>query len=126
MTEAQEALLKKAAESLRASEHLAGAGYYEFAMARAHYTMFYLAQALLLGQGLTFKKHSSLLAAFGQYLVKPGIIPAHLHRNLITAYNARIESDYEPGGRFTAQDAALRSNQAAEFLALTEEKLGAA
>jgi uncharacterized protein (UPF0332 family) len=117
-------MLKKAHESLRASRHLAAGGYYDFAVARAYYTMFYVAQAFLLGRGLTFSKHGSLLSAVGQHLVKPGIIPAHLHRNLITAYNARIEGDYEPGGKFTEQDAALRIAHAEEFIAVAEEKLG--
>lgn len=83
--------------------------------------MFYVAQAFLIGQGLTFSKHGSLLSAVGQHLVKPGVIPAHLHRNLIAAYNARIEGDYEPGGKFTEQDAALRIAQAEEFITVAEE-----
>jgi len=41
------------------------------------------------------------------------------------AYNARIEGDYEPGGKFTAADAALRITHAEEFIALAEAKLGA-
>jgi uncharacterized protein (UPF0332 family) len=124
MTNAQEEMMKKASESLSAARHLAAGGYYDFAVARAYYTMFYIAQAFLLGQGLTFSKHGSLLSAVGQHLVKTGIIPAHLHRNLITAYSARIEGDYEAGGKFTQQDAALRIAQAEEFIAVAEEKLG--
>jgi uncharacterized protein (UPF0332 family) len=124
MTKAQEEMMKKAYESLNASKHLAAGKYYDFAIARAYYTMFYVAQAFLIGQGLTFSEHGSLLSAVGQYLVKPGIIPAHLHRNLITAYNARVEGDYEPGGKFTEQDATLRIAQAEEFITVAEEKLG--
>lgn len=122
MTTAQEAMMKKAHESISAAKHLSDGGYYDFAVARAYYTMFYVAQAFLLGQGLTFSKHGSLLSAVGQHLVKPGIIPAHLHRNLITAYNARIEGDYEPGGKFTEQDAALQIAHADEFIKVAEEK----
>ncbi len=124
MTAAQEVMMKKACQSLSASRHLAAGGYYDFAVARAYYTMFYVAQAFLLGQGLTYSKHGSLLSAVGQHLIKTGVIPAHLHRNLINAYNARIEGDYEPGGKFSEQDAALRIAHAEEFIAVAEEKLG--
>jgi uncharacterized protein (UPF0332 family) len=124
VTPAQEAMMKKEYESLSAARHLADGKYYDFAVARAYYTMFYVAQSFLLGQGLTFSKHGSLLSAVGQHLVKPGIISAHLHRNLITAYNARIEGDYEPGVKFTEQDAALRIAHAEEFIKVAEEKLG--
>ncbi len=124
MTAAQEEMMAKVRESLGASSHLVAGGYYDFAVARAYYAMFYAAQALLMKQGRTFSQHGSLLSAVGQYLVKTGIIPAHLHRNLINAYNARIEGDYEPGGKFAAQDAALRITHAEEFIAVVEEKLG--
>jgi uncharacterized protein (UPF0332 family) len=123
MSAAQAELMKKARESLGAAEHLATGGYYDFAVARAYYAMFYAAQALLLGQGRTFSQHGSLLSAVGQYLVKTGMIPAHLHRNLINAYNARIEGDYEPGGKFTQPDAALHISHAEEFITIAEKLL---
>lgn len=107
------------------SRHLATGGYYDFAVARAYYAMFYAAHALLLEQGRTYSQHGSLLSAVGQYLVKTGLIPAHLHRNLINAYNARIEGDYEPGSQFNEQHAALRISHAEEFITILEEKLGA-
>ena len=123
MTSAQEELLKEARESIGAARHLVAGGYFDFAVARAYYAMFYAAQAMLLEQGLVFSKHGSLLAAVGQYLVKPGHLPAQLHRNLIKAYDARIEGDYEPGLRFTEEAATSRIAQAEEFLTAAEEKL---
>lgn len=125
MTPVQDALLKKAREGLAAAQYLVAGGYYDFAVARAYYAMFYAAQALLLEQGRSYSQHGSLLSAVGQYLVKTGQIPAHLHRNLINAYNARIEGDYEPGGKFTAADTTLHITHAEEFIALAEAKLGA-
>ena len=124
MTPAQETLLKKAREGLAATRHLAEGGYYDFAVARAYYAMFYAAQALLLEHGRSYLQHGSLLSAVGQYLVKTGEIPARLHRNLINAYNARIEGDYEPGGKFNATDASMRITHAEEFIAVAEAKLG--
>jgi uncharacterized protein (UPF0332 family) len=48
MMPAQDALLKKAREGLAAAQYLVAGGYYDFAVARAYYAMFYAAQALLL------------------------------------------------------------------------------
>lgn len=75
MTPDQAALLRKAHTSLHAARLLAGEKLYDFAVSRAYYTMFYIAEALLLGQGLSFSKHSAVLAAFGERLAKQGIVP---------------------------------------------------
>ena len=65
MTAEQEAFLKKVKSSIGAAKSLLADEYYEYAIARAYYAMFYLAQALLLGKGLTFSNHDSTLGAFG-------------------------------------------------------------
>lgn len=54
MTEAQRELLLKAQRSLEAARSLLRNGYPEFAAARAYYTMFYIASALLEGENMTF------------------------------------------------------------------------
>ena len=71
MTPDQAALLRKAHSSLQAAKLLAGEKHFDFAVSRAYYTMFYVAEAFLLGQGLSFSKHSAVLAAFGERLAKP-------------------------------------------------------
>jgi uncharacterized protein (UPF0332 family) len=63
MTNVQEALLKKARRSLAAAKVLLNDEFYEAAVSRAYYTMFYLASALLHIKGLSFSKHGSLLGA---------------------------------------------------------------
>src|SRR5262245_22755628 len=66
MTPEQTALLQKARDSLRGAKLLATNGLYDFAASRAYYVMFYVAEALLLGQGLSFSTHAAAIAAFGQ------------------------------------------------------------
>jgi uncharacterized protein len=44
-------LLVKAQQSLEAARVMEERGYHDFAASRAYYTMFYLAEALLLGLG---------------------------------------------------------------------------
>ena len=53
-----------------AAQLLNDQGFHDFATSRAYYAMFYVAEALLLGEGLTFSKHSAVIAAFGKSFVK--------------------------------------------------------
>ncbi|MEG3881707.1 HEPN domain-containing protein [Microcoleus sp. herbarium7] len=62
----QIALLTKAGESLRAAKLLAANTLPDFAASRAYYTMFYVAEAFLLGEGLTFSSHAAVISAFGR------------------------------------------------------------
>ncbi len=66
MTGDQASLVEQAQASLDAARVLRVAGYHGFAASRAYYAMFYAAQALLLSLGLSFSKHSGVIAAFGQ------------------------------------------------------------
>ena len=64
MNEEQKLLLQKAQESLKAAQLLADQYLYVVAASRAYYTMFYIAQAFLLGKGLTFSSHAAVINAF--------------------------------------------------------------
>lgn len=81
----------------------------------AYYAMFYLAEALLLGKGMAFSKHSAVHAAFGREFAKTGEIPAHLHRYLIDGMEVRHVGDYGSGD-VPAAEAALQIDRAEEFL----------
>lgn len=65
MTPAQAALLQQASDSLAAARALLDLGYAGFAASRAYYAMFYIAEAFLEGEGLSFSKHSAVISAFG-------------------------------------------------------------
>lgn len=119
MTPAQTALLEKARDSLRAARLLALGDLHDFAVARAYYTMFYLASALLLEQGRTFSKHGSTISAFGQHWVKTGRLDAKYHRALREAYEARIVGDYNATAHLTEADA-ITHVQAEEFMTMAE------
>lgn len=80
MTPEQEALLKKAHDSLRGARVLAEDGLHDFAASRAYYTMFYVAEALLLGEGLSFSKHTAVIAAFERRFARAGVVPPEFHR----------------------------------------------
>ncbi|MDF0644278.1 MAG: HEPN domain-containing protein [Nitrospira sp.] len=124
MTPDQAALLRKAQASLRAAQLLAGERLFDFAVSRAYYTMFYVAEALLLGQGLSFSKHSAVLAAFGEHLAKPAVVPSQFHKYLLDGEDSRHVGDYDLGPGLSAVDAAEQISRAQEFLDLAARLLG--
>ncbi|MGY6529657.1 MAG: HEPN domain-containing protein [Cyanobacterium sp.] len=87
-------LIKKAKESLTASEILAQNKLYNFAGARAYYTMFYIAEAFLWTKEMSFSSHSAVISAFGKEFAKKGILPFEFHRYLIDAQDKRTQGDY--------------------------------
>ena len=120
MTEDQEELLLKAQQSLAAAQLLLGNDYTDFAASRAYYAMFYAAEALLEGDGLSFSSHSGVISAFGRKFARTKRVPAKFHRYLIEAQNLRTTGDY---GQFNAVDQAQASNiveQYREFLAMVQ------
>ncbi len=87
-------LLEKSCQSISASELLLKDGYIDFAASRAYYAMFYAVEALLLSRGLSFSKHSAVIAAFGKEFVKTGLLDSHYHRNILNAFDLRNAGDY--------------------------------
>ncbi|GIK36765.1 MAG: UPF0332 protein [Chloroflexota bacterium] len=124
MTSEQLALLRKAAESLKAAKLLAEQGFQDFAASRAYYAMFYVASAFLLGEGLTFSKHSTVIAMFGQHFAKTGRVPPEFHRYLIEGQGSRNVADYDIGPSLTQAQTALQIARAEQFLELAGRLIG--
>lgn len=120
MTSDQEALLKKARKSLNAAKLLLNDGFYDAAISRAYYTMFYLVQALLEGKGLSYSKHGSLLGAFGLHFIKSGEIEQKFHRYLIDSFDLRHTADYDINVTLDQTTAEAQIAHAEEFLTMTE------
>lgn len=120
MTADQRDLLFKAEESVRAAELLARDWYYGFAASRAYYAMFYVAEVLLLEQGLRFTSHAGVISAFGQHFSKAGKVPPDFHRYLLAAQDARTEGDYDIRPKLTADDATLAISRADEFISFAQ------
>ena len=124
MTPEQSAILRKAEDSLDAAKVLIERGHYDFAVSRAYYTMFYVAEAFLLGEGLAFSKHSAVIAAFGQHFAKTGRVPEEFHRYLIEGEGSRNISDYDIQPGTTPDKAAEQIARAEKFLELAERLIG--
>lgn len=89
-----EKFIAKAQESFRASQMLFDGGIYNFAVSRAYYTMFYIAEAFLWEQELSFSSHAAVISAFGRDVAKKGLVPKEFHRYLIDAQDKRTQGDY--------------------------------
>jgi uncharacterized protein (UPF0332 family) len=116
MTPAQQALLSKAQRSLDAAQSLIQHRFYDFAVSRTYYAMFYVAEALLDREGLSFSSHAAVISAFGQHLTRNGIIPSEFHRQLIDAQAQRTRADYDTEANLTQQDAEILIAQAQAFI----------
>lgn len=123
MTPEQQGLLEKAARSLQAARLLNEEGLAEFAVSRAYYAMFYIAEAFLEGEGLSFSRHSAVIAAFGQQFARTGRIPTELHRYLIAAEQSRIRADYNIEPNLTQADANQLIARAEQFLEFAQKNI---
>ncbi|OGI04195.1 MAG: DNA-binding protein [Candidatus Melainabacteria bacterium GWF2_37_15] len=116
-------LITKAKDSLKAAKLLLKDNLYDFAISRAYYSMFYVSEAFLLGENLTFSSHSAVISNIGSKFVKTGKIPRIYHKNLTDAFNKRSSGDYDTDTGFTANDALEQIKKAEEFINFAEEVL---
>jgi len=123
MTKQQQALVEQARRSLDAAKLLTQAGHHGFAAARAYYSMFYVAEAFLAGKGLSFSKHSGVIAAFAQHFTQTKIVPEEFHRHLIRGMEIRHVGDYDYPGSVSAEEAQVQISRAGEFILLAERQL---
>jgi len=117
MTEDQKDLLEEARDSIAAADLLLAGGFQGYAVSRAYYAMFYIAEAFLEGLGLSFSKHSAVIAAFGQHFAQTGKVPVEFHRFLLEAFELRHAVAYDQ-----AQEQIARARR---FLELAENLIGA-
>ncbi len=118
MTPEQEQLLCQARESLEAARLLHGFGYHGFAASRAYYTMFYVAEAFLLGKQLSFSSHAAVISAFGKEFAKSGELPVEFHRYLIRGMEVRHTGDYDSNQGVSPEEAEEQLKRAEQFVEL--------
>ena len=123
MTEEQEQLIAKASNSIKAAQILFNEKIYDVSTSRAYYAMFYLAEAFLIGEGLSFSKHSAVISKFGQTFAKTNRLPSEYHRYLIEAEQSRIRSDYDASFNPTEVEAKENIERAIMFLELADQYL---
>ena len=123
MNKEQKQLLTKAQRSLNAAQELNQKNYPEFAASRAYYAMFYIAEAFLTGEGLSYSSHAAVISAFGRQLVKTQRVPVKYHRYLIDAQDQRNRGDYDVNPDLTGADSDKLIQQAQEMLDFAYENI---
>ena len=119
-----ELYLDRARQDLQAAKSNLQQGFYAVAVTRAYYAMFYAAEALLMGKGLAFSRHSAVIAAFGEHFAKTKRLAPEFHRYLIEAHDSRNVGDYDIGPSLNANEAAEVIARAERFLVSGRDLLG--
>jgi uncharacterized protein (UPF0332 family) len=118
--------LDLAQESHEAARVLTDRGFVRFAAAQSYYTIFYLAQALLLTKGLTYSSHSAVVAAYGKEFAKTGLLNPKFHRYIIDAQQLRQIGHYgNEGEDVTEEQVRLAFQWAEEFMQAVKDYLKA-
>ena len=89
-----EPLLEKARRSFDVAETTLEQGHADFAISRAYYGCFYIAQAMLLSEGLEYASHGQVIAQFGLQFAKTKRLDPTFHRLLSRAFQLRQGADY--------------------------------
>jgi uncharacterized protein (UPF0332 family) len=85
--------LRRARQELAAAELLAGSGFRAQAVSRAYYASFYAAEAVLVDLGETRARHSGVVAAFGQLVVRDRGLDERAGRLLRSLFERRSQAD---------------------------------
>jgi uncharacterized protein (UPF0332 family) len=116
MTEEVREFLDKPQRSIEAAKLLFSDGHYDFAAGRAYYAMFYALEALMLNKGLSFSKHSALIAAFGKAFIKSGLFDSRFHRAVLHALDLRNAGDYGTVRKIAEEQVSRAIVEAGELL----------
>jgi uncharacterized protein (UPF0332 family) len=108
--------LERAELSIRAARQLLSGGYYDFAASRAYYAAFYAATAVLLSEGLELSKHSGVIAAIHQRLVKAGKLDKEQGQTLNWLFEVRGVGDYGVTAHVSPKEAEQAIQAAEGFL----------
>lgn len=116
-------IIRKAERSLGAASSLFATNDFDFAVSRAYYSMFYMAEALLLTKGLSYSKHSGVLSGFSQHFIKPELLDYKYYDMLRFAFEQRTIGDYRFLQEVSKATAREVIDNAREFLKTTKEYL---
>lgn len=118
-----EELLAKGRRSLEVARSLTRQGHFDFAVSRAYYAMFYLAEALLLSRGFQAGSHSGVIALLHREFVRVGLLDGRHVRDLEAAREERHLGDYGWGRPISESRAGKAVERAREFVEVAEASL---
>jgi len=108
--------LEKAEERLEAAKYLLDGAYYEDAVSRAYYSMYYAARAILTLKNIEPKTHDGVLSLFGLHVIKESDFEEYYGKALRFAKEEREKSDYDVAIEISKEEAELIVQDAEKFL----------
>jgi uncharacterized protein (UPF0332 family) len=111
-----DSLLDKAARSFDAAERLLADNHTDFAISRTFYGCFYVAEALLVDEGLSFTKHGAVIGEYGRLFARTGRLDTRFHRLLIDTFSLRQSADYGTGFDLDPDEASELIGEGRAFL----------
>lgn len=117
-------LLSESEKRLYAARRLLDEGFYDDAVSRAYYCMYFAAVALFLTKNISVKTHKGLIAKFGLEFVDKGLIERHYGRALRIAEELRSEADYSISREISQDEARKTIDDAENFLCRLKESIG--
>lgn len=111
--------LARSSRGLAASHHLAEGGFTAEAISRAYFAAFYAAEACLRALGQSRSKHSAVLSAFNELVVRSGEIKPDVGHILRSLFELRNDADYGSPDAPAAR-AASAIAEAERFIAAVE------
>jgi len=123
MTDPSVARLNRAHQELAVVQALNDLGFTDQAVSRAYYAVFYAADAALVSLGESRSKHSALVSAFNQLVIKRGGFDVDVGRTLRTLFDLRASADYDLDEPLSA-DVADVLDRASRFVDAVTEWLG--
>jgi len=115
--------LEKAEERLGAANYLLEGKYYEDAVNRAYYSMYYVAKAILTLKNVEPKTHEGVLSMFGLHAIRESDVEIYYGKALRFAKEEREKSDYDVLAKITEEEAESIVEDAEKFLVRIKEAI---
>jgi len=115
--------LEKAEERLEAANYLLEGKYYEDAVSRAYYSMYYAAKAILTLKNVEPKTHEGVLSMFGLHAIRENEVEEYYGKALRFAKEEREKSDYDVAVEISKEEAESIVEDAEKFLVRIKEAI---
>lgn len=114
--------LRRARQELSAARALIESGFATQAVSRAYYAAFFAAEAALLSIGQSRSKHSGVISAFGQHIVREGGLDSRHGKALRSLFDRRNTADYSLEAA-SAEEAQIAADEAGALVDAVEKLL---
>lgn len=89
---------------------------YDSSVSRAYYAVFHMMEGALILKGLSYSKHSAVIANFNLYFIKEGIFPKEYSKQISILFEQRQLGDYDVEPSMDEQKASESINTARQIV----------